>query len=142
MWFNPPFSHNVFTNVAKKFLQLLDKHFLPHSSLHKTFNRSTINASYSSTQNLGKIIKSHNKNPISSNDQVISPCYCRKKEECPVDGKCRANDIVYKCIASATGFPNKVYLGTAQGEFKKRFYNHNTSFKNESKCLLSGTTPP
>ena len=28
-------------------------------------------------------------------------------------------DIVYKCIASATGFPNKIYLGTAQGEFKK-----------------------
>ena len=30
-------------------------------------------------------------------------------------------------------FPNKVYLGTAQGEFKKRFYNHNTRTKNESK---------
>ena len=64
---------------------------------------------------------------------------CRKKEECPLDGKCRANDIVYKCIASATGFPNKVYLETAKGEFKIRFYNHNTSFKNEWKS--SDTTP-
>ena len=27
IWFNPPFSRNVSTNVAKKFLQLLDKHF-------------------------------------------------------------------------------------------------------------------
>ena len=41
--------------------------------------------------------------------------------------------MVYNCIASATGFLNKVYLGNAKGEFKKWFYNHNTSFKNESK---------
>ena len=40
-------------------------------------------------------------------------------EECPLEGKCRANDVVYKCIDSATGFPIKVYLGTAQWEFKK-----------------------
>ena len=28
---------------------------------------------------------------------------------------------------------SQVYLGIEQEEFKKRFYNHNTSFKNESK---------
>ena len=68
---------------------------------------------------------------ISSINQIILTCNCRKKKECPLEGQCRAYDIVYKCIALATGFPNKVYLGTAHGEFKKRFYNHNTSFKNE-----------
>ena len=47
--------------------------------------------------------------------------------------KSRADDVAYKCIASAIGFSKKVYLIAAQGEFKKRFYNHNTSFKNESK---------
>ena len=86
---------------------------------------------YCCTQNLGNIIKSNNKKLISSNNQIILPCNCRKKEECPLEGKCRANDIVCKCIASATGFPNKVYLGTAQEEFKNWFYNHNTSFKNK-----------
>ena len=89
--------------------------------------------SYCCTQNLGNIIKSHNKKLISSNNQIILPCNCRKKEECPLEGKCRVNDVIYKCIVSATGFPNKVYLGTAEGEFKKRFYNHNSSFKNELK---------
>ena len=63
----------------------------------------------------------------------ILPCNSRKKEKCPLERKCRAKDIVYNCIASATGFLNKVYLGNAKGEFKKWFYNHNTSFKNESK---------
>ena len=79
------------------------------------------------------IIKSKNKKLISSNNQIILPCNCRKREQRPLEGECSANDISYQCIASATGFPNKVYLGTAQGEFKKWFYNHNASFKNELK---------
>ena len=29
--------------------------------------------------------------------------------------------MFYECITSETGFSNKVYLETAQGEFKKRF---------------------
>ena len=137
-WFNPPFSPNVSTNAGKKFLQLLDQHFSPSNILHKIFNPNTIKVSYCCTQNLGNIIKSHNKKLISSNNQIILPFNCRRKEECPLQGKCGTNDVVYNCIASTTGFPNKVYLGTAQGEFKKRFCNHNMSFKNESK--KNGTT--
>ena len=45
--------------------------------------------------------------------------------------KCRAENIVYKCVASVHGYPNKVYLGTAEGDFKQRFYNHRMSFNNE-----------
>ena len=59
----------------------------------------------------------------------LYPCNCRAKYECPLDGKCRAKDV-YKCIASTSINPDKVYLGTAEGEFKKRFYNHKKSFKN------------
>ena len=95
---------------------MLDKHFSPNS-LHKIFNQNTIKESYCCTRNLGNIIKSHNKNLISSNKQIILPCNCRKRKECPLEGKYRANQIVYKCIASATGFPNKVYLETAKGEY-------------------------
>ena len=35
IWFNPPFSKSVKTNIARNFLQLLDKHFPPTSRLHK-----------------------------------------------------------------------------------------------------------
>ena len=42
IWFIPPFSRNVSTNGAKKFLQSLDKHFPPSNSLHKIFNHNTI----------------------------------------------------------------------------------------------------
>jgi len=33
VWFNPPFSNNISTNIGNKFLKLLDKHFpLPTNS--------------------------------------------------------------------------------------------------------------
>ena len=48
-----------------------------------------------------------------------------------MEGKCRTENIIYKCIASTSGHPDKVYLGTAEGDFKKRYYNHISSFKNE-----------
>ena len=31
------------------------------------------------------------------------------------------------------GYTDKVYLGTAEGDFKKRYYNHISSFKNETQ---------
>ena len=37
MWFNPPYSRAVITNVAKKFLQLIDLHFSPSSKFYKKF---------------------------------------------------------------------------------------------------------
>ena len=38
-------------------------------------------------------------------------------------------------VCSYTGYnPNKVYLGTAEDDFKKRFYNHRNSFNNEASA--------
>ena len=60
----------------------------------------------------------------------ILPCTCRKKHECTLDCKCRAENIVYKCATSVDRYPNKVYLGAA-GDFKQHFYNHQMSFNNK-----------
>ena len=56
IWFNPPFSRNVNTNVPKTFLDFLDKHLSKSKKLHKFFNRSTVKVSYSCTGNLSSII--------------------------------------------------------------------------------------
>ena len=42
--------------------------------------------------------------------------------------------IIYKCTVLSPDKPNKVYLGTAEGHFKKRFYNHRKSFNNEASA--------
>ena len=63
------------------------------------------------------------------NDEHL-PCNFRAKYECSLDGKCRAKDVAYKCVASSSINSDKLYLGTPEGEFKKRLCNHKKSFKN------------
>ena len=130
-WFNPPFNKNVSTNVAKTFLKLIDKHFSTASNLHKIFNRNTVKVSYSSTENVERIIKSHNKSLQSPAPVTLPPCNCRKKYECPLDGNCRASSILYKCQATTPNFPKKVYIGLTEKEFKTRYTSHKQSINNK-----------
>ena len=46
IWFNPPFSLNVSTNIGKKFFSLLGKHFSKTHQLHKLFNCNNVKVSY------------------------------------------------------------------------------------------------
>ena len=62
---------------------------------------------------------------------------CRKKEKCPLEGNCRSKDIIYKRVITATGHPQKVYLGIAQGDFKQRYYKIKNSFGIENKSKKS-----
>ena len=129
-WFNPPFSRNVTTNIAKRFLDLLDLQFPISNKIHKIFNRNSAKVSYCCTENTSSIIKVHNKNlfdeKITPKDQFSS----RNKNFCLLDGNCQESDVVYKCIASTINNADKVYQGTATGNFKKRCYYHKTFFSN------------
>ena len=87
IWFNPTFSQRVSTNVAKQFLEFLDKHFLPYNQLHKIFNRNTVKVSYSCTPNVGSIIKSHNKKMTNAKSKQKKDCNCRKM----VDSRWKVN---------------------------------------------------
>ena len=75
IWFNPPCSKPVSTNVAKTFLQLVAKHFPRTHKLHKIFNRNTIKVSYSCMNNMSKIIKGHikksHRNHVTKNQNAI-----------------------------------------------------------------------
>ena len=131
IWFNPPFNLDVSTNVAKIFLNLIEKHFPRSSKLHKIFNKNTVKVSYSCTQNMSQIIKGHNKKIIQNEKQGTLDCNCRVKTDCPLNGGCRKESVIYKCTAT-TCDSKKVYLGLTEGEFKKqRYYDHVKSFKNE-----------
>ena len=77
---------------------------------------------------MSSMIKSHNKKVINKNVKESKSCNCRVKSECSLNGQCQVTDIIYTCTVSSPDKPNKVYLGTAKGDFKKRFYNHRKSF--------------
>ena len=64
------------------------------------------------------IIKLQNKKLSSAANKQTKDYNCRKKEECLLQGKCRSEDIIYKCVVAAIGHPRKVYLGEAEGDFK------------------------
>ena len=41
--------------------------------------------------------------------------------------------MIYKCIGLTSGYPDKAYLWTVEGDFKNRYYNHISSFKTKTK---------
>ena len=59
IWFNPPFSMNVKTNVGKTFL--LQHHFPKRHPMQKIFNHNTVKISYCCMRNRESVISSHNK---------------------------------------------------------------------------------
>ena len=80
------------------------------------------------------MIKFHNKKWFSKDVKESKSCNCRVKSEGPLNGQCQVADIIYKCNVLSPDKPKKVYLGTAEGDFKKRFYNHRKSFNNEGSA--------
>ena len=130
IWFNPPFNKDVKTNIATKFLKLLDKHFPKNNKLNKIFNRSTVKVSYSCTNNITQIIQGHNKKIMSPARSNPQECNCRN--ECPLEGRCRTPNVLYQCVATTSTEPPKTYIGISKSEWKKRYSTHKTSFKLES----------
>ena len=130
IWFNPPYSKNVATNVGKRFLNLIAKHFPADSKLHKIFNRNNVKVSYSCMPNMATIIKAHNATISNSETKPTQkPCNCRQKDTCPLNGECQTENIVYQ--ATVHGKQTKVYIGLTENNFKQRYANHKQSFKHE-----------
>ncbi len=127
MYFNPPFSKNVKTNIGKKFLYLVSKHFKPDHKYRSLFNKNNLKVSYSCMPNVRNIIKAHNAKVLSPEVEKANECNCRRKNECPLDGKCLTQCVVYKADVS-TCDGKKVYYGSSMGSFKERYSNHKKSF--------------
>ena len=62
IYFLPPYSRNVTTNVGAKFLGLLQKCFPKGHVLAKAFNKNSIKMTYCTMPNVKSKISSHNKN--------------------------------------------------------------------------------
>ena len=144
IWFNPPYSKTVRTNVARDFLKLIDKHFPKTSPLHKIFNRNTIKVSYSCMHNVRSVISKHNKRVLSEANSTQKStkekqCNCRNANECPLDQVCLTKDLVYQAeVTTKDNNERKTYIGMTATTFKERYRNHKKSFddikyKNETE---------
>ena len=129
IWFNPPYSKSVTTNIGAKFLALVKKHFPPGSVLYGACNRNTIKLSYSCTKNVRSILQAHNRKVLNNTlDPDDAPCNCRKKDQCPLQGACQ-KPVVYKATIEVEDI-KKTYIGSTYN-FKHRYSGHKTSFKHE-----------
>ena len=145
-YFNPPFSKRVKTNIGRRFLQLLDKHFpkgkydKEDRPITKIMNRNCVMLSYSTTKNMKQHISAHNRKVLEPKTDVPGRlCNCRKKEECPLDGKCQTKGIVYKANVETVN-SNMNYYGLTEMTFKERYNSHQFDFrhvKNKNSTALS-----
>ena len=133
-WFNPPFSMNVKTNVAKRFLSIVDKCFPSKHKFRKIFNRNTLKVSYSCLPNMARIVSAHNKTILNEEEKpaVKRPCNCQKKNTCPLNGTCLEKSVIYKChVKKSENDEGMHYIGLTGGTFKDRWAGHKYSFRHE-----------
>ena len=84
------------SETAYTFLQLVTKQFQRSPKVHNIFVHSTVKVSYRCMNNTSKIIKGHNRKVTLKPRDQRPKCNCRKKAECPIEGNCQVNNIVYR----------------------------------------------
>ena len=127
---------NVKTNIAKKFLQLVDKHFPVNHNLHKAFNRNNVKVSYSCMPNTASVIKAHNKRILQDqHTTTTAECNCRKKEICPLKGECPTENVIYMAkVSNNKNSEEKNYIGLTERSFKDRLYKYRNSLRYRTKA--------
>ena len=79
---------------------------------------------------MSQIYKGNTSKITSTSCNQLTLCNYRVKEERPMDGKCQPINAVYDCRVSSPE-PQNIYLGLAEGKWKKRYYNHKKSFNHK-----------
>ena len=139
IWFNPPYNNNLSTNVGKKFLNLIKKHFPKKHKFHKIFNKNNVKVSYSCMPNVKANINAHNKSLLAIHTQVDENqeqermCNCTDQESCPFSNNCLDKSLVYEATVNTNlpGYQETKYIGLTEPTFKKRHSGHKTSFNHQ-----------
>ena len=112
-------------------MKIVHKHFLRHNKYYKLFKRNNIKLSYSCMPSMNNVIRKHNseitKTPAPS---TTKSCNGRRKTEYSLDGSYLSECLIYQASASAT--TNKYYYDSCENTLKKRYNNHNCSFRDIS----------
>ena len=86
--------------------------------------------------NLKQVISGHNKKILRQNEpkEDVKVCNCRGGvKNCPVEGHCRKQEVIYEVKVSAEQKEDKLYLGSTATEFKDRHRNHKSDCKLEHR---------
>ena len=61
-------------------------------------------------------------------------CNCREPNICPLSGKCLTSEVVYQATVKTNDNKQpETYVGISSNNFKSRYNNHLSSFRNIKK---------
>ena len=95
LWFSPPYSKSVKTNIGKLFLRLINKHFPPKHKYRKIFSRNTIKISYLYMPNIKSKISTHKKILNKPVNQNTRKCNCINENTSHLNGNCLLENNLY-----------------------------------------------
>ena len=131
IWFNPPYSANVKTNIGKVFSRALKKNFPSNHLFYQVFNKNTVKLSHSCMTNIAAIISSLNKQVLKSKIESYS-CDCGDWDSFPMENQCLAAQIVYRIdVSNNKDNETNFHYGLTETSVKKRYGNHKMSFIHE-----------
>ena len=59
------------------------------------------------------------------------PCNCRNNTQCPLQGSCNTQSVIYKATVTTPRLDTKkTYIGLTEGPWKQRYSQHKSSFNN------------
>ena len=80
-------------------------------------------------QNIKPVINNHNMKVLSNTAKIEEGCNCRHRNNFPLDLEFLTPNIIYEAqiTSNQRNYKQKVYIGTAETDFKRRFNNHTKS---------------
>ena len=96
-------SANMKTKIDKIFMRIVNKHFPRNHKYYKLFNRNNIKLSYSCMTSMNNFIRKHNSKIIKGQaPSNIKSFNRRRKKDCPMDGNCLSECLIYKASVNTT----------------------------------------
>ena len=59
----------------------------------------------------------------------------QNKSNCPVEGKCHLKKVIYRATVTSGSNYIKQYIGSTSRNFKRRLYEHRTSFSSNTRLV-------
>ena len=128
VYWNPPFSKNVKTNLVAEFLKII-RSFPQSNVLAPMINTNKIKASYKTVPNMARQVSRKNGRVLKSGDAPPPPptCNCQRsrKPDCPIPDKCTSTNVCYGCKVIREDNHNcETYVGQTSRMVKKRIGEH------------------
>ena len=104
-YYNPPYHQLLLTNLSYTVRRITGECFTKDHILAKILNKNTIKTTYCTTPNMASKIRQHNNKVLKKEvgTDTRKQCNCHKDEECPLEGNCIHESVIYQAQVEHTG---------------------------------------